>query len=73
MSIWAPMSEHFIDICKKKEIIMVGISTVDNPYNPLTQFDDWYRFDMDKGYSTCCLLARMTHTADLLDDDANEA
>ena len=39
----------------------VAISTSDNPFNPLTDFDRWYRFDEDKGYHTCSYLARIAH------------
>ena len=48
------------------------ITTTDNPYNPFTQFDEWYAFDESKGYHTCSYLARITRSApDLseVDDD----
>lgn len=32
------------------------LTTVDNPYNPFLQWDDWYAFDMMKGYDTCGLI-----------------
>ena len=39
------------------------LTTIDNPYDPFTQWDDWYKFDMVKGYDTCGYLARLaTHT-----------
>lgn len=34
-------------------------TTIDNPFDYFTQFDDWYAFDTDKGYNTCAYLARI--------------
>lgn len=35
------------------------VSTSDNPFNPFTEFDDWYRFDeIEKHYCTLGLMAR---------------
>lgn len=44
------------------------LTTVDNPYNPFTQFDEWYRFDQDKGYGTDSYLARIA----IVDDQMPE-
>lgn len=44
------------------------LTTVDNPFNPFTQFDDWYAFDVGKGYHTCAYLARITKTSDELSE-----
>ncbi|MBO4703898.1 MAG: hypothetical protein J5617_03645 [Bacilli bacterium] len=35
------------------------LTTTDNPWNPQTQFDEWYRFDNDMGYFTTQRLAKM--------------
>ena len=43
------------------------ITTVDNPYNPHRQWDDWYAYDVAQGYDTLAILARMTF--DVLDYD----
>ncbi len=50
----------------------VYLTTVDNPYDPETQFDEWYAFDIEKGYDSCGLLARVAKTADGLSDLDNE-
>lgn len=47
------------------------VTTIDNPFNPFTQFDDWYRFDEDHGYHTCSYLARVAETSDALSDADN--
>ena len=49
----------------------VLVTTVDNPFNPFTEFDEWYGFDRDHGYNTCEYLARIALTSDELSDDAN--
>ena len=45
------------------------LSTIDNPYSPFTQFDEWKAFDESKGYFTCEYLARVTNTSSELPDD----
>lgn len=39
------------------------LTTVDNPYNPFTQFDEWYEFDESSGYHTTQFLARLTFSS----------
>src|SRR5512135_2602763 len=45
------------------------LTTLDNPYSPFTQFDEWYEFDTEKGYDTCNYLARVAKTSDDLSDE----
>jgi hypothetical protein len=44
------------------------LSTVDNPYDPFTQFDEWYAFDEAAGYHSSALLARIVRTSDDLSE-----
>lgn len=50
----------------------VAITTTDNPYNPITQFEEWFRFDMDMGYNSCAYLDRVSHTTDDMTDEESE-
>ena len=40
----------------------VGITTTDNPYNPLTDYDRWESYDRQQGYGTSEYLARVVRT-----------
>lgn len=50
----------------------VMLTTIDNPYDPFDQFDEWYNFDMDAGYNSCAYLARVSFTSDSLSETENE-
>ena len=43
-----------------------AITTVDNPYNPLLQFDLWMKYDTEKGYNSCAYLDRIAITSDVM-------
>lgn len=46
------------------------LTTIDNPWNPYTQWDEWYAWDQAKGYDTPGLLARVANVSfDLSDGD----
>lgn len=45
-----------------------ALTTFDNPYNPFTQFDSWFQFDIEKGYNTCSKLARIAKLSDDLSE-----
>ena len=49
----------------------VMLTTIDNPYNPHHQFDDWFAFDSQKGYHSCSYLARIAATSDSLSEEEN--
>ena len=44
-------------ITKEDEAIM--LTTMDNPFNPFIQYNEWYAYDVNKGYNTCAYLARL--------------
>ena len=48
------------------------LTTVDNPYDPFTQFENWLAFDEQNGYNTNGLLARLALTSNELSDKENE-
>lgn len=41
------------------KIIKSMLTTVDNPYNPFDNFDDWYRYDQDHHHFSCERLAQV--------------
>jgi hypothetical protein len=45
------------------------LTTLDNPFNPFDSFEEWYSYDVSKGYNTCAYLARVTKSSDELSDD----
>ena len=49
----------------------VMLTTIDNPFNPFEQFDEWLAFDLSKGYNTCNLLARIATVSDELPENLN--
>lgn len=44
------------------------LTTVDNPFNPFTQFDEWRSYDERLGYGTLSFLARIVKTSDDLSE-----
>lgn len=48
------------------------LTTKDNPYNPWTNYDEWYAYDMIKGYNSPSYQARIAVTSDQLSDEEND-
>ena len=49
------------------------LTTVDNPYNPHTHYDEWYAFDLSHGYHTPSFLARILVTSENMSDADQDA
>ena len=47
------------------------LTTIDNPFDPFEHFDEWFAYDVGKGYNTCGFLARMAKTSPQLTDEEN--
>lgn len=45
------------------------LTTTDNPYNPYTNFDEWFLYDTLNGYNSCSLLDRMLDVNDEMSDE----
>ena len=48
------------------------ITTTDNPYNPSTDFSQWYLYDVNNGYNTCDYLGRIVKDSEELSDEERE-
>lgn len=48
------------------------ITTIDNPYDPFSNFKEWLAYDLEKGYNTCGLLAKYVYTSMSLSDAEEE-
>lgn len=49
----------------------VMLTTVDNPWDPFTHYDEWLSFDESEGYYSLPLLGRVAITSDEMSDELN--
>jgi hypothetical protein len=50
----------------------VMLTTIDNPFNPFTHWNEWKRYDEDKKYFSCSYLDRIAKTSYELSDADNQ-
>lgn len=48
------------------------LTTVDNPYDPFDQYDEWLDYDLGLGYNSSAYLARVAKTSDQLSEKEND-
>lgn len=53
----------------KKIKRQVWLTTIDNPFDPFDQYDDWKRFDEDHGYFTDSKVCRVMNNEQDFDDE----
>jgi len=44
------------------------LTTIDNPFDPSTQFDEWNEYDTSMGHHTMAFLARIVKSSDDLSE-----
>ena len=50
---------------------LVWVTTLDNPFNPFTNFDEWKQRDEELGYDTCETLDRINGATFELSNELN--
>ena len=50
------------------EPIEYMLTTVDNPFDPFTQFDEWMQYDVSMGYNTSAFLGRVAKVSNDLSE-----
>lgn len=48
------------------------LTTVDNQFNPFTEFERWHKEDLRLGHDCCGTLARNSLCSDVFSDEINE-
>lgn len=48
------------------------LTTFDNPFNPFTEFDRWWKEDLLLGHNCCGLLANESNVLDIASDEVND-
>ena len=47
------------------------LTTIDNPFDPFNDFNNWFMFDVSKGYNSCAYLSRIAKTSEQFTDEEN--
>ena len=66
----APMQKGAVTVAEATKAVY--LTTIDNPYDPVDEFDNWLIFDNDKGYGTLSYLGRIARTSDAMSDVENQ-
>jgi hypothetical protein len=56
----------------KEDSVDYMLTTVDNPHNPNTHWDEWYAYDTANGHHTVQFLARIAKISDSLSEADEE-
>lgn len=53
-------------MAKSNTLTVCALSTIDNPFDPIDDYDKWLSYDIAHGYNTSNWLANLAKTSDLL-------
>ncbi len=48
------------------------LTTIDNPFDPFTQYEEWWSYDHAAGYCTCEYLGRIANVSPRMTDEMIE-
>lgn len=51
---------------------MYALTTVDNPYDPFTQWNEWFMCDLQLKHNSCQLLARIAKISDAMSEEEKQ-
>lgn len=49
-------------------MVKTMLTTIDNPFSPIDDYDAWYAYDTSSGYHTSAFLARILNDSDQLSE-----
>ena len=55
------------------ETTNTALTTIDNPWSPFTDFENWYKWDRQHGYNTCEYLDRVADVNSEMSDEEVDA
>ena len=47
---------------------VIMLTTIDNPWDPIDNYESWFQYDVEKGYNSCSKLARIAKTSDQMSE-----
>jgi len=55
-------------MAETEQVTEYMLTTVDNPFDPFTRFDEWLEYDMMMGYNSAAMLDRIAKVSDDLSE-----
>lgn len=59
-------------MAEPKKMTVYALTTIDNPFDPIDDYDQWFAFDHQRGYYCSEYLARIAKTSRFLTAEQNQ-